>query len=69
MNIMLLAYKIITKNIETINWSYSDVYNSLDKFVNEMNTLGNKKWSEIKPDDVVNYRIHIPYNVIPKEYW
>ena len=32
-----------------------------------MKKLGNNKWSEIKPDDIVDYRVHIPYNIIPKE--
>ena len=59
--------KIIIKNIDAVNWSYSDVFNALEEFIKEMKKLGNTKWSEIESDDIVDYRIHIPYNVIPKD--
>ena len=58
--------KIVIKNIEAINWSYSDVFECLEEFINEMKNLGNDTWSKIESDDIVDYRIHIPYNVIPK---
>ena len=59
--------KIVIKNVDAVNWSYSDVFNSLDDFINEMKKLGNKKWNEMKADDIIDYRVHIPYNVIPKD--
>ena len=53
--------------MDAVNRSYSDVYPVLDEFVNEIKKLGNNQWSEIQPDDIIDYRIHIPYNVIPKD--
>ena len=58
--------KIIIKNIEAVNWSYSDVFECLEEFIKEMKKLGNDTWSKIESDDIVDYRIHISYNVIPK---
>ena len=58
--------KIIIKNVEAVNWSYSDVYECLEEFIKEMKRLGHDTWSQIESDDIVDYRIHIPYNVIPK---
>ena len=59
--------KIVFRHVDTVNWSYSDVYGALEEFVNEMKKLGNNKWSEIKSDDIIDYMVHIPYHIIPKD--
>ena len=59
--------KIIFKNIDAVNWSYNDIYIALEEFIGEMTKLGNKKWGKLKSSDIIDYRVHIPYNVIPQE--
>ena len=52
--------KIIIKNCDYYNWSYSEVFMALEQMVMEMDNIGNKNWNLLNDKDIMDYRINLP---------